>query len=172
MQQMAPCRRRDGPGFPAAKHRISQRRCDVIRCYIVTPLVILCKDYIMTHTAVWKRVLLCCAAFEVTTTCMRRKRASWGLRWSSKAVKAQSKFAFNVKLVNILTRSLGGSQTPSEDGTVCVCVCVCICAHALHTCFSKHSLADCEGFGEGALSHMHPSNRYNPEGRELDSFSK
>lgn len=124
MQQMAPCRRRDGPGFPAAKHRISQRRCDVIRCYIVTPLVILCKDYITTHTAVWKRVLLCCAAFEVTTTCMRRKRASWGLRWSSKAVKAQSKFAFNVKLVNILTRSLGGSQTPSEDGTVCVCVCV------------------------------------------------
>lgn len=40
------------------------------------------------------------------------------------------------------------------------------------TCFSKHSLADSEGLGEGDLSHTHPSNRYNPEGRELDSLSK
>lgn len=104
---MAPCGRSDGAGFSATKHRIGRRRRGLMRCYIVTPSLILCKDYITAHTAVWKRVLLCCAAFEATTTYVRRKRARWGLRWSSKAVKAQSKFAFNVKLVNILTRSLG-----------------------------------------------------------------
>lgn len=40
------------------------------------------------------------------------------------------------------------------------------------TCFSKHSLAERDGFGDGARSHAHPSNRYSPEGRELESFSK
>lgn len=48
------------------------------------------------------------------------------------------------------------------------CELVCV----IPTCFSKHSLDDCEGLGDGALSHTHPSNRYNPAGRELDSLSK
>lgn len=40
------------------------------------------------------------------------------------------------------------------------------------TCFSKHSFADSDGLGDGDRSHTQPSNRYNPEGRELDSLSK
>lgn len=46
------------------------------------------------------------------------------------------------------------------------------CAAPLLTCFSKHSFADRGGFGDGARSHTQPSNRYSPEGRELESFSK
>lgn len=51
-----------------------------------------------------------------------------------------------------------------------VCVGSMHCQHL--TCFSRHSFAERDGLGDGALSHTHPSNRYSPEGRELESFSK
>lgn len=60
---------------------------------------------------------------------------------------------------------------PSADSRVPECVGAPRVSRSL-TCFSRHSFADSEGFGDGALSHTQPSNRYSPEGRELESLSK